>query len=409
MSPARIAILTSGPLCRNPRVLKEARTLGRAGHDVTVLTIANLARFEDFDELILRNAPFRKIAVDFVTRTPGGRFSQLFSRGGTWLARKALRTGFESAHSLGPYRALSRLARGFPSDLMIVHTEIALCVGCRLLADGRRIATDFEDWHTRDLLPEAQAGRPVRLLNRVERDLMHRSVYTSTTSQALARALQTAYGGALPIVLANAFPLDSARPPHAPQSPPSFFWFSQTIGPGRGLELFLAAWCLMKIPSRLSLLGDLQPGYREKLLSLLPEAKRPLLEFLPLVGPAELPAVIARHDIGLALEDTSPANKDLTISNKILQYMNAGLAVVATGTAGQREVFARAPDVGLIVTLAATREFAAQLNSLVANPARIAAMGGAARRAAESTYCWEQEEPRLLAAVTMALQHMPSG
>ena len=34
-------------------------------------------------------------------------------------------------------------------------------------------------------------------------------------------------------------------------------------------------------------------------------------------------ATVARHDIGLALEQPFIVNRDLTITNKILQYMNA--------------------------------------------------------------------------------------
>src|SRR5665213_735058 len=55
---ARILIVTSGPLCRNPRVLKEATALGEAGYAVTVLAPVSLNRYEAFDREILRTAPF---------------------------------------------------------------------------------------------------------------------------------------------------------------------------------------------------------------------------------------------------------------------------------------------------------------------------------------------------------------
>jgi glycosyltransferase involved in cell wall biosynthesis len=97
-------------------------------------------------------------------------------------------------------------------------------------------------------------------------------------------------------------------------------------------------------------------------------------------------------------------NKDLTIANKILQYFGAGLGVIASDTAGQREVLARAPDAGRIVTLTETTAVAALLDGLLAEPARVAAMGRAARRAAEETYCWEKEAPRLVATVETALK-----
>ena len=265
------------------------------------------------------------------------------------------------------------------------------------------MAADFEDWHSEDLLPDAQVGRPLRLLRRVERDLMQRATYTSTTSHALAAALQRALGGATPVVLTNSFPLqpDPARSPHA--GPPAFFWFSQTIGPGRGLEPFLAAWRQTRPTSRVCLLGDVSDAFREELLRSLPAERRASLEFLPITSPEALPSLIARHDIGLALEASTPASRNLTITNKILQYLNAGLPVVASDTAGQREVLGRAPDAGLLVTLADTATLTQKLDAVIADPARLAAMSAAARRAAENIYCWEKEEPRLLAAVQGAL------
>ena len=58
--------------------------------------------------------------------------------------------------------------------------------------------------------------------------------------------------------------------------------------------------------------------------------------------------MIATYDVGLALEPNTPLNKDLTISNKILQYLNAGLAVFATPTQGQREVLSHEASAGCI-------------------------------------------------------------
>lgn len=84
--------------------------------------------------------------------------------------------------------------------------------------------------------------------------------------------------------------------------------------------------------------------------------------------------------------------------------MNAGLAVVASDTAGQREVMKIAPDCGLLVSAHETTDFARQLDTLLGDPARLRAAQLAARAAAEREFCWEQDTPRLLAAVEQALR-----
>lgn len=399
-----VLILAAGPLCRNPRVHKEAVALSAAGFDVTVTSIANTESFEEYDRELLRDAPFRRIALDRLScRTPD-RLAAFAERGLAWLACRAVRMGFESPLSLGPYHALRRLAIRTPADLTIVHAELPFLVGASLMERGRRVAADFEDWHSRDLLPASRTTRPLRLLEKTERLLIQRSAYTSAPSEAMAAALQSAYGGKRPIVIPNTFPLQPPPSPLPRNSPPSFFWFSQTIGEGRGLEPFLAAWAFVREASQVCLLGDISDSFRETLLGLVPEGKRASLRFLPITSPGALPSVIASHDIGLALEPESPESRYLTATNKIFQYLNAGLAVLATPTAGQREVMSRMPDSGLVIDLGAPGPLAAQLDLLLANPERLNAMGAAAREGAVRYFSWERSAPQLVAAVSAALR-----
>ena len=110
-------------------------------------------------------------------------------------------------------------------------------------------------------------------------------------------------------------------------------------------------------------------------------------------------ASIAEHDIGFAGEEKISRSRDLTITNKILHYLLAGLAVVASDTAGQREV---AEAAGAAVSLYPCGDAAAlarELNSLLASPDRLKASKAAALHAAEIHYCWEREVPSLLESI----------
>lgn len=406
---ARILIVTSGPLCRNPRPLKEATTLGRAGYDVTVLTVRNQAATEADDRALLHEAPFRREVVDMIpgfgtpSRIVFGRRLLL------WSARQAANRGMRTIHVLGPIGALRRSVRQFPADLIIVHNEAPHWVGVQLMKEGRRVAADIEDWHSEDLLPEDRLRRPLARIQAVERTLINRAAYTTTTSEALAKALQARYGGPCPAVITNSFPLQSDPHRGPVGQPPAFFWFSQTLGPGRGLELFLSAWRQTRQPSRLALLGQPTPGFDRLLRSHLPADYHPRVSFLPPVSPAELPAIIAGHDVGLALEQSSILNRDLAITNKILQYLNAGLAIAASDTAGQREVLAQQPEAGLILNLSNAADTANRLDHLLGDRPELSRRQQAARRLAEDVYCWEKEAPRLLSLVAKALQTRPAS
>jgi glycosyltransferase involved in cell wall biosynthesis len=401
--PATILFVTSGQLGRNPRVLKAATTLGAQGYDVTVLGIANVAQYERFDREIMRTAPFKRIMLDHLSADWRSRLESLSSRARTWIGRKALRLGWENESALGSVTALRRKAESIGADLTIVHTETGFMVGAALLRKGRRVAADFEDWHSRDLLPNVQHARPLRLLRRREGELLHQTAFSTTTSAALAAALAEAYHASPPHIVRNVFPLQPAPAERLGSADPSFFWFSQTVGPGRMLESFIAAWRETVLPSRLCLLGDVSPAYRAKLETRVPPAKRSALHFLPVVSPTALPGVIAQHDLGLALEAHRPESRDLTIPNKIFQYLNAGIGVLATPTQGQREVLEAAPRAGVLVDLTQTKALTRQLDALIADPARRAALGSAARRAAEERFSWEREAPILHELVAGAL------
>lgn len=400
----KILIVTNGPLCRNPRVFKEATTLGHAGYDVTVLTLRNHAPSEIFDLKLIEGAPFRRVTVDLIPNFTASRARVFLRRLRHWTARKLARHfGVQSIQSLGPASTLLREARRHPADLTIVHNEIAHWVGTQLLNEGRMVAADFEDWHSEDLLPADRQYRPLTLLRRLEHTLLHCTSFTTTTSHALSNALHARYGGRLPEVLTNSFPLQSGFKRSATAGWPTFFWFSQTLGPGRGLEPFLAAWTRMQQRSQLVLLGESASSFASELLASIPVELHSQVKFLGLVPGNELPGLIAQHDIGLALEPASSGNNDLTISNKILQYLNAGLAVIATGTRGQQEVLAHAPAAGKLISLDDPSVLAKQLDEFIADQVQLKDAQRTARSLAESRYCWENEAPKLVALVSKTL------
>jgi glycosyltransferase involved in cell wall biosynthesis len=408
----RILILTSSHLCRNPRVLKEAATLGAAGYDVTVMSVSTLARFERTDLELMAGQPFKRTVIDYTRSNAATRLRRLLSRGTTRLAREILqRGGIESAAALGPAAALLRKARGVAAELTIAHTEIPLWAAKTLVDDGRRVAVDLEDWYSEDLLEVDRASRPLQLLRQAESFALRRAGYTSVPSASMGDALVATYGGAQPVVVRNVFPLPAGFRSIASgdSALPAFVWFSQTIGPGRGLEFFFAAWAAMKTPTRVFLIGDIRDGYLENLLVPVAVDRRSQVHVIPFVAPNDLPPKLAEFDIGLALEPRLPRNRDLTITNKIFQYLGAGLAVVATATAGQTEVMRAAPECGLLTSTGTPEQLAAELDALAGNRDRLHRCQRAARLAAEREFCWERESPRLLDAVARALAAPPAG
>ncbi len=129
-----------------------------------------------------------------------------------------------------------------------------------------------------------------------------------------------------------------------------------------------AAWriswqlCPAFMPMRRFIFVGCRPscGFESWLASRTPERWRDRVFLHGLVPNDELLSRIAEHDIGFAGETSAIRSRDLTVTNKILHYLLGGLAVVASNTAGQREVAAEAPDAVQLYSSGNVSELAAE-------------------------------------------------
>lgn len=405
----RICILTGMHLCHNPRVIKEAASLASAGFEVMVLGGFLDAALKRRDQKLLQNANFQFIPVIDLTQAPRRVFSpSRMAKLLFWL------TGIETPWQLGEaYGHLAKAARSTDADLYICHMEQALAVGPLLLGDGRRVAVDMEDWYSEDLLPDARRLRPMRLLRRLERKMLQDGAFAICPSHAMAKAIALAYHCAIPTVIYNVFPwaertsLAEERIDRRDAAKPSIYWFSQTLGRERGLEDLISSLPLINRPVEIHLRGKPATGFKEWLEEQIPREWKNRIFFHGPVDNSELLPRIAEHDIGFAGERPDPPNKDLTVSNKIFHYLLGGLAVVASNTAGQREIAVKAGEAIKLYEARNPQSLAAQLNLLLDSPGKLAAAKAAALDIARRDFCWEIQESRLVDLVAETID--PAG
>jgi glycosyltransferase involved in cell wall biosynthesis len=309
---------------------------------------------------------------------------------------------------------LRREAERVRPDLAIAHSEPALFAALALHRRGVKVGVDMEDWFSEDLPPESRRHRPVNLLRRAERDLLRCAVHATCTTEVMADALARAYECPRPTRIYNVFPkpLLPQPLPLRDRSPASknldnttsrgravrsIHWFSQTIGPGRGLEDLFAAAESLPDDFEIHLRGN-RGGYGRWIESAIPATLRGKVFLHEPVPNEELPERIAEHDIGFAGEVTTIRSRDLTATNKIFQYLQSGLAVVASDTAGQREVASLAGDGVRLFRANDAEDLATKLGELTGNAALRRENRESARLAAQEL-CWEKEQQRLLKLV----------
>lgn len=417
----KVVIATGRHLAGNPRALKEADALTVAGFEVVVVGGAFAPGIRSEDERLAAAKSWSYVCAFDVTG-PGAQslVLKLQRRVGLELWK---RLGVANTWQLnyGAVR-LQQCVEALRPDLVIAHWEPALPAALNVMRKGGRAGVDMEDWFSEDLLPEARRTRPLNMLSAMEGRLLQKGLHSTCTSEAMADALVQRHGCRRPVVVRNVFPaadrkgIDCERRDRPNTSvainsptvrrpdswPVSIHWFSQTIGPGRGIEeLFAAAACL-RGSFEVHFRGDLR-GYREWFEQLV--QKHGLTKVVKVhapVGPDQLLSRISEHDVGYCGEPREPANKNLTISNKFFQYLQGGLAVVATDTAGQREAASEAPGAVSLVKAGDVDGLRGVLQQLIDNRDKLHAMRAAAWEAG-GRLCWENEAPKLVEAVEKAL------
>ena len=401
-SVMRVVILTGGHLCHNPRTMKEATTLSGAGYAVEVLGAWFDPILRARDRELQAKLPFTFTPVVDLTQD---RIVRLGRRIRTRLGQWAFKTaGYENRSQFGYAAAdLDRAARQRCADLYIAHSEVAIAVANRLRRNRARVGIDMEDWFSEDLTSEARKSRPLRLLQHLERDLLCHAAHSTCPSHVMSEALATEFGCRPPTVIYNAFPwsdrsgLRSASTDRRTRTVPSIHWFSQTLGAGRGLEDLFAALPWVAHEAEIHLRGNPASGFMEWAANRIPPSWRNRVFVHGLVPNGELLGCIADHDVGFAGEMMYARNKDLTVSNKLLHFLLAGLAVVASDTSGQQEVARQAPGAVLLYCSGDATALADRLNVLFAStemcatprPRRSMQPNGYFAGSGRKTSCWK--------------------
>ncbi len=409
-----VAIVSGNHLCSNPRVVKEADALTAGGFEVHVLGGAYKPDLKQRDARLAASKAWTYRAAYDLTQSAAARLQLKLQRKlGLILWSKArLSNQWQIFYGTGN---LSRAVARLDADLTIAHWEAAMPAVVRQLRRGKRVGIDMEDWFSEDLLASARSSRPIGMLSDWEKELLS-GAHSTCTSEAMGDALVARYRCRRPVAIRNVFPaaerntldgewkdraglsgMNVAASPRPEAEPVSIFWYSQTIGPGRGLEELFAAAALLRGNFEMHLRGDIS-GYGAWFDDLVAPQLRARTRIHPVVDNKDLLSRISEHDIGFAGERSEPPSRDLTITNKFFQYLQGGLAVVASATAGQKEGAKEAPDAVLLYQPGDVDGLRQTLQSLIDDWAKLRAMRAAAWEAG-TRLSWENEAPKLVEAV----------
>ncbi|MDD2129115.1 glycosyltransferase family 4 protein [Pseudomonas sp. 17391] len=395
----RVAMVVWNEFLNDARVLKEAQTLQHAGYEVKVFALHTPGVTQQQEQLKGGIQVFR------VARSPLWRL-----RKGTPLPNQAP----VSSKTQGPigkltvkHQLLRLMARAWTHMILLwqmvryranlVHAHdvntlptawlAARLSRARLVYDAHEISTSREGYSSFR-----------RLVGFVEKQLMPRADGSITTTDARAKYFARAYGVARPTVLQNRPRLTQCetsnriREELKLKAPWPIILYQGGLQQGRGLEKLIRtaenvpnAYFVFIGGGRLAL--DLVQ-LREKL------GLQERVHFIPTVSLSKLPDYTASADIGVQPIENTCLNHYTTDSNKLFEYLIAGLPVVATDFPEIRRIV-RNNNVGLLVPENDSLALAAALNQLVTDLELRSTLATNARSTA-TTLNWEEQESLLV-------------
>ncbi|TAJ29493.1 MAG: glycosyltransferase [Reyranella sp.] len=400
-----VCIVSPGNLASNPRVLKEADALHGAGYDVTSVFCGYSDALRAADDEIAAAVPWKTV------RVPRSPIEGVRLRAVRPFARTAQAVGWTMPPGLaaeaygGPVATLTRHVCEIRADLYIAHYVSALpAAAAAARRHGGLLGFDAEDFHSGEGTGLPDDAFRMRMVEAVESAILPSCVHLTAAAPMIGEAYAARYGIDVPRTLLNVFPLSMAPAERTRRSGDGLraYWFSQTIGLDRGLQAFIEAMALTRVPVTLDIRGSNRWGHGDTLLAL----ARSLgiegrVRLQPMAPPSEMARLAAECDIGLSLETEISENRRLCLTNKIFTYLLAGMPVIMSDTPAQRRL---APDLGeaaRLVSLADPAGTAQMLDALAAPPAFDAASASAWRLGRER-YNWEHEQAGLLEGVAAA-------
>ena len=408
----KICLITPGHLSTNPRLVKEANALSEAGYQVGVISASYSRWGRDADPsctstdwIWIAALPFGPLAPWLI------RLRHLVVvRTARWLWQVGVKSHHVATAAWHPLCGdLIKKACETSADLYIAHYPAALPAAA--IAAKRHCSLyvfDAEDYHLGDP-PDDQRFELQRSLTRcIEAKWLNGCAFMTAASAGIADAYASTYGLERPTVIRNVFPISHAASfptPTGSCSPrPTIYWFSQTIGPNRGLECAVRAIALAKSKPHLHLRGSISPSYQEQLISLAKDnGVAGCLHFHPPAEPEQMEALAAAYDVGLVSETGCTKNRRIALTNKLFTYALAGLPMLLSDIPAHRSIKDEAGNAVRMFHTDDHLSLAQAIDQLLnSSPVVLAEARQAAYRLGQEQWNWELEQVLLLRRISEA-------
>lgn len=346
-SPAkrlRVCVCTSYSAAAEPRAPRHALAIAALGEGFEVVFVDCLprGRAPDAYDPFATISNIARVSHRYAHRG-SGIIRLLFDKTARFIARKLFRWfGLLHPVSLNTrFLGFEQLLRSINATVYVGHNIETLVPACRAAADCAGIAI-FDCMEFYSHMGESQNLIDRQIIERMERLYLSRCALVLASSDEMADALASTYAIHRPLALYNVPPKD----PHqhvCNHDGLSLYWRNSVIGFGqRGLQDAFEALAQLPDDVTLHLQGRLPDDGGKHVRVRMNQLGIENRVFVH--GPYSPPDAVqtaSKYCVGLCLEHRGIRNHDLTVSNKMFDYLMAGLVVVTSDLPGLRGVIER--------------------------------------------------------------------
>lgn len=386
----RLLFITTSSLAANPRLVKEFESI-KNEFECHVLCF----RHQDWsfplsEDIKSRNPEVKFIEIDRKQEVGQTIISKIVHKGAIFLNRN-FKTNFKicafanNDKALQLWRKTKALEKKSEYSRVIAHNLGAFYAAVKLSEKKDLfLQLDIEDYYPGEAL---YFNKTYEKRNRMQ--IMAHSflladtiTYASTGIKMECEKHFEMGSQTKQVTIINAFEADDFREPNDNASKSiKCVWFSQHIGPNRGLEkVFEAARNLSHI--EFHLIGNQNQAYLDT-VHLTDNVK-----LHDIMKQERLHNFLGGMDIGLALENVkADHNRNICLTNKFLAYAQAGLYILATDTFGQYQFLKSLNyNAGYIMKDSLTKSLQNFDKNLITTAAKIARWQNA------KSFSWENEK-----------------
>lgn len=341
----RVLLIASNEICYNPRLIKAADFFLAKGCEVTVfnpvLGIADAGLYKSFKS----GRAWTIEEFDISKRSLASKFNWLWATAISAISKELWRKlgykkGFNYIMSKGSIGYSLKSSR---FDVIVVNLVNNLPFAASLKKKDRAfLIYDSQEFFSGQYANASEAEK--RWVTEAESRFINRADLILTTTNVMRTQLTGLYDLRNPPLRVRNAPFrrslhEQRLSRNGREKPLQLVWHGfQVSYKGRGINLLIDALAQYHASVRLTLQGRLTSDQTEMIANAAQQLGiRSLVGFREAAHPELIVESIRGYDVGLIAETGLDENQLLTSSNKLFDYMHAGLAVVAPDLPGLSE------------------------------------------------------------------------